>query len=100
MSGTYSVTSDNPQMIAEGLGRQEGVWSCSFVRGPGKVDPGISDLVWVFDEGEAEGPIAKAEFIQRVATGRWPDKAIVAMEDRTIWTTVGEFLNTKTASEN
>lgn len=99
ISGTYSVASDNPQLIADGLGQQAGVWSCSFVRKPGSIDP-KSDSVWVFDDGKAEGPITMAEFNQQAGSGRWPDKAIVALDDRTAWTTVGEILNTKTTSEN
>lgn len=100
ISGTYSVASDNPQMIADGLGQQAGVWSCFFVQRPGNVDPAKRNLVWIFDDGVAVGPIAKSEFNQHAASGRWADKAIVAMEDRTVWITVGEFLNNKTASEN
>jgi hypothetical protein len=76
MSGTYSVTSDNSQMIAEGLGHQEGVWSCLFVRGPGNVDLEKSDLVWMFDDGEAEGPIAKAELIKTLHLGAGPTKQL------------------------
>jgi DnaJ like chaperone protein len=100
ISGTYSVVCDHPERIAEGLGRQEGIWACSFIRSLGAIDPEKSDLVWVFDNGETEGPIATREFNQRAASGRWPAKAIVAMQDRTLWMTIAEFLNTKRATAN
>lgn len=100
LSGTYSVCCDDPKMAASGLARSVGVWSCAFVRSPGAVDIERNNQAWVFDEGSSEGPLAVEEFAQQAAAGRWPEKAIVAMEDCTAWTTVGQFLAAKAANEN
>jgi len=98
--GAYAVRCDNPDYLAEGLGRQEGEWSCCFVRGIGPVDPKNQDLVWIFDAAASNGPISREEFIKGTDSGRWPNKAIIAMDDRTCWITVGQFLDAKQAGEN
>ena len=81
-SGTYQATSDHPEIVAAGLQHQEGVWSCSFVRALGQATPERDGLVWLFDEGVAEGPLPVDEFAMHAAAGRWPGRTLVALEDR------------------
>ena len=93
-------TRDHPDFLADGLGQQKGVWACCVVRELGAVDPENCDLAWIFDAGASEGLISREELVKTVGSGRWPKRAVVAMDDRTNWTTVAKFLDTKAAGQN
>jgi len=91
LAGTYTVTCDNPDIAAD-LQHQEGDWSCSFVRSFGNPDTDKISSVWVYDEGKSEGPFTLEEFTQNLNSERWPLKAIIALQDRTAWTTVADYV--------
>ena len=48
--------------------------------------------MWVYHDGNEEGPFTTEAFIQRLNGGQWPANAIVALNDRTIWSTTAACL--------
>jgi len=76
---------------------QEGIWSCTFVRGLGAPDSDEINHVSVFHEGRSEGPFSMEEFMQHAIAERWPSHALAATHDCTVWGTIGEFIASRQA---
>ena len=55
------------------------------------MNPAEANTVWVYHDGVEYGPFSTAEFSQRLNACEWPRNAIVGLNDRTIWTTTGEY---------
>jgi hypothetical protein len=89
-TGTALLCSNNPE-INPALVPQDGAWSCKLVRAAGAINPAAAKSVWVYHEGVEYGPFTTAEFTQRLNDCEWPHNAIVGLNDRTIWTTTGEY---------
>ena len=102
-SGTNHVVCDNPGMVASELREQAGVWSCVFVRDPGEPAADRIELISVFHEGRCSGPFVMEDFMLHAAADRWPSHALVALQDCSVWNTVGDFLaslNARTMDRN
>lgn len=98
-SGSYQVTCDAPDPAHDIMAQQEGVWSCA------RVDHLSHELesVFVFHDGETEGPLALEEFVQHATADRWPSHALVVRNHGTAWSTIGECiteLQAQTAEAN
>jgi hypothetical protein len=89
-TGTALLLSNNPE-INTALEPQEAAWSCRLVRSAGAMNPAAANTVWVYHDGVEYGPFTTAKFIQRLNACEWPRNAIVGLNDRTIWTTTGEY---------
>jgi hypothetical protein len=94
--GTYSARTSHPDLLASGHQFQNGIWECLFSRIIGNPDPAGIDEVYIYNDGSAEGPFTVRQFEQLTLESRWPAKAIVALKDRTCWTSVGEYIGSKT----
>ncbi|MEN9678486.1 MAG: hypothetical protein RIS76_4382, partial [Verrucomicrobiota bacterium] len=91
MAGTYEVWSDHPEVVAQGLQWQAGVWSCALVSQPDAAGADRAGLTWVFHDGQSEGPFTVEAFLKHTATERWPSHALTARENYTVWCMVGEL---------
>lgn len=91
MAGTYEVWSDHPEVAALGLQRQTGVWACALVSQLDAAGANRTELVWVFHDGQSEGPLTVEVFLKHTADERWPSHALAARENCTVWCTVGEL---------
>jgi hypothetical protein len=91
-AGTYVTECDAPDLGQGGTGPQAGVWTCLFVRGLDDPDLARNHQVSVIHEGESAGPFTQEEFLQHALVGRWPPHALAAMQDCTVWGTVGECI--------
>ncbi|MEK7782018.1 MAG: hypothetical protein AAB370_11015 [Verrucomicrobiota bacterium] len=83
-SGSYQVTCDAPDPERGIMAREEGLWSCVQVNHLGHE----LESVFVFHDGETEGPLALEEFVQHATVDRWPPHALVARHDFKLWSTV------------
>jgi hypothetical protein len=89
-TGTALLCSNNPK-INPSLEPQEAAWSCKLVRSAGAMNPAEANTVWVYHDGVEYGPFTTAKFIQRLNACEWPRNAVVGLNDRTIWTTTGDY---------
>ena len=96
-TGTYKVEVDAPDLAHGVLPLQEGIWSCTFVRGLSAPDADEIKDVSVFHEGKSEGPFPEEEFAQHAIAERWPSHALAATHDCTVWGTIGEFIASRQA---
>ena len=92
MTGAYVVRCDQVD-VAPALRHQDGIWSCRLARSFGSPNPDEAHDVWVYHDGNEEGPFTTAAFIQRLNGGQWPANAIVALNDRTVWSTTAACLD-------
>lgn len=91
LSGTYVVKYD--RVDAEPALRQPaGIWSCKLVRSFGSPNPDDAQWVWVYHDGNEEGPFTTEAFVERLNLGQWPANAIVALNDQTFWSTAAACL--------
>ena len=81
MAGTYDVWSDHPGVAAQGLQRQAGIWSCALVSQPDETGADRTGLVWVFHDGQSDGPFTVEAFLKHTAAERWPPHALTAREN-------------------
>lgn len=98
MAGTYVVWSDHPEVAAQGLQRQTGVWACALVSHSNEAGADRAELVRVFHDGQPEGPFTEEEFLKQAADERWPSHALAAREHYSVWCTVGELLDSVAAN--
>ena len=91
LTGSYVVRCDNPE-AEPALRHQEGIWSCKLVRPLGDPSPDDAHRVWVYHNGNEEGPLNAEDFNQRLISGQWPPNAIVGLNDQTTWSTVADCL--------
>ena len=91
LSGSYVVCYDNPE-VKLAQRHQQGVWSCKPIRAMGAPNPDDAHRLWVFHNGNDEGPINPEDFNQRLLAGDWPQNAIVGLNDQTTWSTVATCL--------
>jgi len=91
VNGTYVARCDHPG-IDPALRHQEGVWSCNLVRNMGAPNPHEANTVWVYHDGNEDGPFTAEAFVQRLQAGQWQPNAILALNDRTIWSTAADYL--------
>lgn len=92
LSGSYVVRWDNPE-VKLNRRHQQGVWSCKLARPMGLFNPDDAHRVWVYHDGNEEGPLNSEDFYQRLIAGQWPSNAIVGLNDQTKWSTVAECLD-------
>ena len=91
IQGTYVVHSNDPRVDPD-LREQKGVWFCRLVRPMGDPEASAADSVWVYHDGDEQGPFTMEAFKAGLTTGRWPANAMVGLNDRTVWSSVTEYL--------
>ena len=96
LAGTYQVCCDLPEVVTADLSQQRGHWSCVQVNHAD--DTGQPGAIWVFHDGQSEGPLSEAEFLRRAHASRWPPHALAAREKGTSWNTVGGLCDLLEAS--
>ena len=91
LSGTYVVRCGQVD-VAPAMRHQEGIWSCRLAKSFGSPNPDEAHDVWVYHDGNEEGPFTTEAFIERLNGGQWPANALVALNDRTVWSTTAGCL--------